>query len=34
MLESAFVQLYMDEARDEGRDEGRMEGTILMPCRL
>ena len=25
MLESAFVQLYMDEARDEGRDEGRME---------
>ena len=25
MLESAFVQLYMDEARDEGRDAGRME---------
>ena len=27
MLESAFVQLYMDEARNEGRDEGRMEAT-------
>ena len=26
MLESAFVQLYMDEARDEGRAEGRNEG--------
>ena len=26
MLESAFVQLYMKEARDEGRDEGRAEG--------
>ena len=26
MLESAFVQLYMDEARNEGRDEGRNEG--------
>ena len=28
MLESAFVQLYMEEARDEGRDEGRMEARI------
>ena len=28
MLESAFVQLYMDEARNEGRDEGRMEARI------
>ena len=28
MLESAFVQLYMDEARDEGRAEGRNEGRI------
>ena len=26
MLESAFVQLYMEEARDEGRAEGRAEG--------
>ena len=26
MLESAFVQLYMDEAREEGRAEGRNEG--------
>ena len=25
MLESAFVQLYMKEARDEGRDEGRID---------
>ena len=28
MLESAFVQLYMDEARDEGRNEGRIEARI------
>ena len=28
MLESAFVQLYMDEARDEGRNQGREEGRI------
>ena len=26
MLESAFVQLCMDQARDEGRAEGRAEG--------
>ena len=27
MLESAFVQLYMKEARDEGRNEGRIDAT-------
>ena len=28
MLESAFVQLYMDEARDEGRMEARIDDIL------
>ena len=30
MLESAFVQLYMDEARDEGRIEARIDDILAV----
>ena len=30
MLESAFVQLYMEEARNEGRIEARIDGILAL----